>query len=75
MTPFGSRPIGGAVEELLTKVVDWPWSVLPIVVFFVVIAVSVITQPNSTESFILSLGGAESVMLSAPVLRVSILVE
>jgi hypothetical protein len=32
---FGSRPIGGAVEVLLTKVVNRQLSVLPIVVFFV----------------------------------------
>jgi hypothetical protein len=32
---FGSRPIGGTVEALLTKVVNQRLSVLPIVVFFV----------------------------------------
>jgi hypothetical protein len=32
--PFGSRPIGGAVEVLLTKVVHWQLSVLLIVVSF-----------------------------------------
>jgi hypothetical protein len=36
---FGSRPIGGAIEALLTKVVkqivNWQSSVLLIVVFFV----------------------------------------
>jgi hypothetical protein len=45
MAIFGSRPIGGAVEMLLTKVLNWQLSVLPIVVFFVAAAVivSVIT--------------------------------
>ncbi len=52
--PFGSRPIGSAIEALLTKVVNWQSSVLPIVVFFVSATVSVITQPNGTESMILS---------------------
>jgi hypothetical protein len=31
--PFGSRPIGGTVEALSTKVVNQQSSVLPIVVF------------------------------------------
>jgi hypothetical protein len=31
--PFGGRPIGGIVEVLLTKVVTWRLSILPIVVF------------------------------------------
>ncbi len=35
LAPFGSRPIGGAVEALLTQVVNWQSSVLLIVVFFV----------------------------------------
>jgi hypothetical protein len=30
---FGGRLIGGAVEALLTKVINWRSSVLPIVVF------------------------------------------
>jgi hypothetical protein len=32
---FGGRPIGRAVEVLLTQVIDWQSSVLPIVVSFV----------------------------------------
>jgi hypothetical protein len=32
---FGDRPIGGAVEALLTKVVNQQLSISPIVVFFV----------------------------------------
>ncbi len=46
--PFGGRPIGGAVETLLTKIVNWRLSVLPIVVFFVATAVivSIIIQTN-----------------------------
>jgi hypothetical protein len=43
LAPFGSRPIGSAVEALLTKIVNWQLSVLPIVDFFVAAAVSVIT--------------------------------
>jgi hypothetical protein len=39
--PFGGRPIGGAVEALLTKVVNRRLSVLPIVVIFVAAAVNV----------------------------------
>jgi hypothetical protein len=76
LAPFGGRPISGAVEALLTKVVNWWSSVSLIVVFFVAAAVSIITEPNSTESIILSAVGAESMMLSAlsaPALRVSIL--
>jgi hypothetical protein len=33
--PIRGRPIGAAVEALLTKVVNWQSSVSPIVVFFV----------------------------------------
>jgi hypothetical protein len=33
LAPFGGRPIGGTIEALLTKVVDWGSLVLPIVVF------------------------------------------
>jgi hypothetical protein len=36
--PFGGRPIGGAVEALLTKVVNWQYWQLPIVVVFVAAA-------------------------------------
>jgi hypothetical protein len=43
---FGSRPIGGAVEALLTKVVNWRSSLLLIVVFFLAAAVS-ISRPIS----------------------------
>jgi hypothetical protein len=50
LAPFSGRPISGAVEALLTKVVNQRLSVSPIVVFFVANAVSVITRPNSTES-------------------------
>jgi hypothetical protein len=32
---FSSRPIGGAIEALLTKVINQQSSVLPVVVFFV----------------------------------------
>jgi hypothetical protein len=39
LTPFGGRPIGGAVKALSTKVIDWQLSVLPIIVFFVAAAV------------------------------------
>jgi hypothetical protein len=54
---FGGRLIGGTIEALLTKVVDWQWSVLPIVVYFLATAVGIITRPSSTESIILSGGG------------------
>jgi hypothetical protein len=63
LAPFGGRQISGTVEVLLTKVVNWQLLVLPIV-FFVAAAVSVRTQPNSTESIILSAGGTESMMFS-----------
>jgi hypothetical protein len=43
---FGGTPIGGAVEALLTKVVNWQSSVLPIVVFFVAL-------PRATVSVII----------------------
>jgi hypothetical protein len=33
LASFGGRLIGGAIEALLTKVVNWQSSVLPIVVF------------------------------------------
>jgi hypothetical protein len=70
LAPFGSRlTIGCAVEVLLTKVVNWRLSVSSIVVFFVAIAVSI--KHNQTVLRVLfSAGGAESVMLSAPALRV-----
>jgi hypothetical protein len=42
LAPFSSRPIGDAIEVLMTKVVHWQLSVLPIVVFFVAAAVSVL---------------------------------
>jgi hypothetical protein len=42
LAPFGGRPIGGVVEALLTKDINWGSSVSPIV-FFVKAAVSVIT--------------------------------
>jgi hypothetical protein len=45
LASFGGRPISGAVEMLLTKVVNWLLSVSLIVVFFVAAAVSV-SQPN-----------------------------
>jgi hypothetical protein len=51
LAPFGGRLIGGAIEALLTKIVNQQLSVLPIVVFFVA-AVSIITQPNDAESII-----------------------
>jgi hypothetical protein len=35
LPPFGGRPIGSAIEALLTKAANWQSSVLPIVVFFV----------------------------------------
>jgi hypothetical protein len=53
LAPFSGRPIVGAVEALLTKVINRQSSVSPIVVFYVAAAVSVITQPNSAESIIL----------------------
>ncbi len=40
LPPFGGRPIGSAVEVLLTKVVNWQYWYSPIVVFFVAAAVS-----------------------------------
>jgi hypothetical protein len=61
---FGSRPIGGAVEALLTKVINLRLSVSQMF-FFVAPRLlllrdsSVITQSNSTESIILAAGGAE----------------
>ncbi len=61
--PFDGRPISGAVEALLTKVVNQRLSVLPTVVFFVTADI-LITRPNSIESIILSAGGTESMMLS-----------
>jgi hypothetical protein len=70
LAPFGGRPIGGAIEALLTKAINWQSSVLPIVVVFVATSV---TQPNSAESIILLAGGAETMMLSVLALRVSIL--
>jgi hypothetical protein len=39
LAPFSGRPIGGAVEALLTKVINWQSLVLLIVVFFVAAAV------------------------------------
>jgi hypothetical protein len=36
--PIGSRPIGGTVEALLTKVINWQLSVSMIVVFVVAAA-------------------------------------
>jgi hypothetical protein len=39
LAPFGGRQIGGAVEALLTKVINRRSSVSPIVVFFVAAAV------------------------------------
>jgi hypothetical protein len=53
LSSFSGRPIGGAVEALLTKIVNWQLSVLPIVGFFVAAADIVMTQPKSTESIIL----------------------
>jgi hypothetical protein len=53
VAPYGSRPIDGTIEALLTKFVNQRSSVLPIVVFFVATAVSIIT-PNSAESIIFS---------------------
>jgi hypothetical protein len=66
LAPFGGRPIGSAVEVLLTKVVNWQSSV-SLILFFVApaVIVSAITQPNSAEGIILSAGGTESMMLSA----------
>jgi hypothetical protein len=80
LAPFSSRPIGVAVEVLLTKVVNWQSSVLPIVVCFVSVTVTSISRPNGysqrdalrvlfisalpTESLILS-ARAESILLSA----------
>jgi hypothetical protein len=71
LAPFSGRPICGAVEARLTKVVNWQSSISPIVVFSLPPAVpllacygSIITQSNSAESVILSVGGAESMMLS-----------
>jgi hypothetical protein len=46
LAPFGGRPIGSAVEALLTKVVYQQLSVLLIVAFFIATADIVITQPN-----------------------------
>jgi hypothetical protein len=45
LAPFGGKPICGAVEALLTTIVNRQLSVLLIVVFFVTAAVSV-SQPN-----------------------------
>jgi hypothetical protein len=42
---FGGRPIGGAVEALLTKVDNQQSSVLPIVLFFIATTVGM-TQQN-----------------------------
>jgi hypothetical protein len=53
LAPFGSRPIRGAIEALMTKFVNWQSSVLLIVVVFVTADNSVMT-PNRTESIILS---------------------
>jgi hypothetical protein len=52
--PFGGRPIGGAVEALLTKFINRRLSVLLIIVYFVAATVSVITRPTGAESMILS---------------------
>jgi hypothetical protein len=48
LAPFGGRPIGSAVEVLLTKVVNRQSLLLPIVVFLVAAAVS-ISQPNNSK--------------------------
>jgi hypothetical protein len=53
LAPFNGRPIGSTVEALLTKFINWRLSVLPIVVFFIATAVSIIT-PKGTKSIILS---------------------
>jgi hypothetical protein len=50
LAPFFGRPICSTVEVLLTKVINQQLSVLPIVVFFVAAAVSVIIPLNGTES-------------------------
>jgi hypothetical protein len=42
LAPFSGRPISGAVEALLTKVINTQSSVSPIVVFFVAVAVSML---------------------------------
>jgi hypothetical protein len=55
--PFGSRPIGGTIEALLTKVVNQQSSVSPIGVSFVTAADIVITRPNSTLSINHTLSG------------------
>jgi hypothetical protein len=43
LAPFDGGPIGGAVEALLTKVINRQSSVSPIVVFFLAAAVSIKT--------------------------------
>jgi hypothetical protein len=40
LAPFGGRPISSTVEALLTKVVNWQYSRLQIVVIYVATAVS-----------------------------------
>jgi hypothetical protein len=47
LAPFGGRPIGDAVEVLLTKVDNRQLSELPNGCFFVAAAVSIITRSNS----------------------------
>jgi hypothetical protein len=53
LAPFGGRPISGAVEALLTKVVYQQLSLLLIVFSFIAAAVSMMTCPNSAESSLL----------------------
>ncbi len=65
---FGGRPIGNAVEELLTIVINLQSSYSSIGFVFVAprrTAGSLLAQSNGAESIILSGGGAETIMLSA----------
>jgi hypothetical protein len=60
LSPFGGRPIGTAVEVLLTKVVNQPLSVSPIVFFFYIAATVSLSQPNGYSQWIVILDGPTS---------------
>ncbi len=49
LAPFGGRPIGSAVEALLTKVVNRQYWRSPIVVFFVAAAVSITLRVSYSQ--------------------------
>jgi hypothetical protein len=64
---FGGRPISAAVEALLPKVVNRRSSLLPIVVFVVAAAVSVITSSEVQSKMIFM--GHQILSCHVPVVR------